>query len=186
MAFVRPKVVEGRTYYQLVHNHRAAGKHRQKVLCHLGKHSALELAIEDMSREEEELRNKTAEVFRKTTEIKQNILDRYSEIIDREIPSLGEACSMEDEAWEYFDEYYSMEDEAWEYAIEYQDLVGYQDYCVEREKRRHMYLRAVSLTNIVRRYHRTMRKAEWYDDRANKAQEKKSKLMDFKKKYPNL
>lgn len=140
----------------------------------------MESAIEDMSREEEELRNKRDKAFRKTTEIKRNILDRYSEIIDQEIPSLDEAYSIEDEAGEYFGEYYFIKDKPGVFSVEY------EDYRVELETRRHVYLRAMSLANIVIRYHDTMRKAERYHERANKAQEKKGKLIDFKKKYPHL
>jgi len=43
--FVRCKKVKGNTYYQLVRNYREDGKHRQKVLCHLGRHRSLEAAI---------------------------------------------------------------------------------------------------------------------------------------------
>jgi hypothetical protein len=106
MAFVRSKVVDGRKYYQLVRNYRVAGRHRQKVLCHLGKHSSLEPAIEDLRRKEEELRNKSAELFRKTTELKQTILGRYGEIIGREIPSPAEAKAIKETALESFREYW--------------------------------------------------------------------------------
>ena len=78
MAFVRAKVVEGYTYYQLVHNYREAGKHRQKVLCHLGKHSSLDKAVEDKRREEEELRDKAVGLFDITTEHKET---RYCQML---------------------------------------------------------------------------------------------------------
>ena len=48
MAFVRSKNVNGRRYYQLVENYREGGKHRQRVLAHLGKHPTLKDAINDI------------------------------------------------------------------------------------------------------------------------------------------
>ena len=45
MAFVRYKIVAGNRYYQIVHNYRENGKHRQKVIHHLGKHPDLSSAI---------------------------------------------------------------------------------------------------------------------------------------------
>ncbi len=47
MAFVRSKIVAGHQYYQLVENYRQDGKHRQRVLAHLGKHATLGEAIDD-------------------------------------------------------------------------------------------------------------------------------------------
>ena len=49
MAFVRSKTVNGRRYYQLVENYREDGKHRQRVLVHLGKHATLKDAINDVA-----------------------------------------------------------------------------------------------------------------------------------------
>ena len=46
MAFVRTKRVGEKEYRQLVENYRANGKHRQRVLAHLGKHATLEEAVE--------------------------------------------------------------------------------------------------------------------------------------------
>jgi hypothetical protein len=46
LAFVRRKKMHGKHYYQLVHNYRVGGRHRQKVLCHLGVHESIEGAIE--------------------------------------------------------------------------------------------------------------------------------------------
>lgn len=169
MAFVRSKVVEGRTYYQLVHNYRAAGKHCQKVLCHLGKHSALDPAIEDKSREEEELRNEAVRLFKKTTEMKQDILDRYGEMVGREVPSFNKAAAMEKHAWESF-----MEDEDYPYDHP------------ESRKRWRVLWDTRRLFDDVRKYEDIRWEAHWYEKRANKALEKKGKLMATKEKYPHL
>jgi hypothetical protein len=169
MAFVRSKVVDGRTYYQLVHNYRSAGKHRQKVLCHLGKHSSLALAIEDKSREEEELRNKSAEFFREMTEINQSILDRQGETLGQQMPSVEEAAAALKEAYESLDGYW-----------------GYPYAHPEHHKHRELWRRAQDLYDSVRRYHSLGDDACWYDDRANEVQEKKDKLIEFKEKYPPL
>ena len=46
MAFIPRKKVHGYEYYQAVRNYRESnGKHRQEVLCHLGKHDSLDAAI---------------------------------------------------------------------------------------------------------------------------------------------
>ena len=46
MAFIRRKKINGHYYYQAVRNYRDdAGKHRQELLCHLGKHKSLDAAI---------------------------------------------------------------------------------------------------------------------------------------------
>ena len=50
MAFVRRKKMGGNYYYQLVRNYRQGGRHRQKVLCHLGKHDTIEGALEAAKR----------------------------------------------------------------------------------------------------------------------------------------
>lgn len=46
MAFIRTKKVGDKEYRQLVENYRDDGRHRQRVLAHLGKHETLEEAIE--------------------------------------------------------------------------------------------------------------------------------------------
>jgi hypothetical protein len=50
VAFVRSKKVDGYTYYQLVKNERVDGKHRQRVLMHLGRHRSVEAAIEEWTK----------------------------------------------------------------------------------------------------------------------------------------
>jgi len=45
LAFVRRKKMDGKHYYQLVRNYREGGRHRQKVLCHLGVHQSVGGAI---------------------------------------------------------------------------------------------------------------------------------------------
>ncbi len=170
MAFVRAKVVEGYTYYQLVHNYREAGKHRQKVLCHLGKHSSLDKAVEDKRREEEELRDKAVRLFDITTEHKETILERYGEMVGREVPSSNKAAAMNEDGWESFKEAER----------------GYPFDHPESRKRWHVARDTYQLFKDVRKYESMRWKALWYDDRANKAQEKKGKLMEVKEKYPHL
>jgi len=46
VVFVRRKVVDGNEYYQIVHNYRENGKHRQKFIHYLGKHPTLSAAID--------------------------------------------------------------------------------------------------------------------------------------------
>jgi hypothetical protein len=51
LAFVRIKKVDGREYYQRVESRRVDGKHRQKVLMHLGHHPTVDEALKRWPRE---------------------------------------------------------------------------------------------------------------------------------------
>ena len=52
MAWIRRKPVKEYEYFQVVHNFYEDGKVRQKVLCHLGRHSSIEAAIKHEKRQE--------------------------------------------------------------------------------------------------------------------------------------
>src|SRR5829696_3983289 len=79
MVFVRRKKMHGKHYYQLVRNDRVAGKHRQKVLCHLGVHDSIEAAIADTQRQvdhyEKEAASKEEEAHRIEAELKKRYGD---------------------------------------------------------------------------------------------------------------
>lgn len=73
MAFIRSKTVGGKKYYQLVRNYRDAGRHRQEVLCHLGRNDSIEAAIAEVSREEARLREEEYKHRRTAEEMKIDI-----------------------------------------------------------------------------------------------------------------
>jgi hypothetical protein len=60
MAFIRAKSVDGREYYQLVENYREDGRHRQRVLAHLGTSPDVGAAIERHTKDLENLRGTMA------------------------------------------------------------------------------------------------------------------------------
>jgi hypothetical protein len=96
MVFVRRKKMGGKHYYQLVRNDRVAGKHRQKVLCHLGVHDSIEAAIADTQRQmahyEKEAASKEEEAHRKEAELKDFSGDE-AEILDaRQVRFNSTAC----------------------------------------------------------------------------------------------
>ena len=96
MAFVRSKVVNGRRYYQLVENRREGGKHRQKVLCHLGKHPSAEAALLDTYRRIKPLRQQRA---RLTKDLHYHLKEISSLTVSHPDIAEGEIPSMEF-AWE--------------------------------------------------------------------------------------
>jgi hypothetical protein len=57
MAFIRSKTVKGHRYYQVVENYRdkdSNGKHRQRVIHHLGKHRSLKRKLQFLERKKAE------------------------------------------------------------------------------------------------------------------------------------
>ena len=89
--FVRRKKVKGNTYYQLVRSTREDGKHKQKVLCHLGRHKSLEAAIaaERALAERHEL--EAAYCSEEAQVIKDVCLEEYAEEIGGDFPSRNQA-----------------------------------------------------------------------------------------------
>jgi L-alanine-DL-glutamate epimerase-like enolase superfamily enzyme len=89
MAFVRRKKMGGKYYYQLVRNYRDGGRHRQKVLCHLGTHDTIEGAI-DAAKEKAAFHEEAASSKRNEADsIKAKLHDLYGD--DVEIYSEEEA-----------------------------------------------------------------------------------------------
>jgi hypothetical protein len=85
MAFVRKRRVQGKEYYQLVENYRENGKHRQRVLVHLGKHPTLESMIKQVSNQVNQAmtrRDQTEELILEPR--KQVIQESYSRLLERE------------------------------------------------------------------------------------------------------
>ena len=83
MAFIRTKQVEGREYRQLVENYREDGKHRQRVLAHLGKHETLEEAIEALQNRLERLEPQRDEQHTEAEEYRQGILRHFSAPLEK-------------------------------------------------------------------------------------------------------
>ena len=85
MAFVRKKRVQDKEYYQLVENYRENGKHRQRVLVHLGKHPTLESMIKQVSNQVDQAmtrRDQTEDLILQPR--KQVIQESYSRLLERE------------------------------------------------------------------------------------------------------
>lgn len=102
--FVRRKKVNGNTYYQLVRNTRVDGKHRQKVLCHLGRHRSLEAAIA-AERELTERHEREASYWSKIAQdIKDLCLEEYAEENRGDFPSRKQAYLRWRAFWKEYDE----------------------------------------------------------------------------------
>ncbi len=91
MAFIRSKTVGGKKYYQLVRNYREAGRHRQEVLCHLGRNDSIEAAIAEVSREEARLREKESKHRRTAEEMKIDIPIMFEMKFGTILPTRSEA-----------------------------------------------------------------------------------------------
>jgi len=89
--FVRRKQVKGNIYYQLVRNYREDGKHRQQVLCHLGRHKSLEAAIA-AERELAEVHERGAAHWSEHAQLtKDYCLEAYPDQISGDLPSRRQA-----------------------------------------------------------------------------------------------
>jgi hypothetical protein len=97
--FVRTKKVNGREYRQLVENVRIEGKHRQRVVAHLGAHETVEDALEDSRRrlrdlQESKLMTQSEEAAVMAARWEKRLRHNYGEVLDRfhggEIPSWRE------------------------------------------------------------------------------------------------
>jgi hypothetical protein len=98
--FVRTKKVGEKRYNQLVENYREDGRHRQRVVAHLGHHDTVEGAIEDLRRklqdlEHSKLLTKAEEYTGHMTFCERNIRFHFRDGLDRfhggELPSYGRA-----------------------------------------------------------------------------------------------
>lgn len=87
MAFVRTKKVGEREYHQLVENYREGGRHRQRVLVHLGKHDSLDAAIEVADERyrswQVEDGHKARQTEKRAAHLKNRIRDEYGDVLDR-------------------------------------------------------------------------------------------------------
>jgi len=66
MAFMTRKTVGNKKYLQIVENYREDGKHKQRVLYHVGPYSSLEAAIGDFQDHAEDHVEETYWLFRET------------------------------------------------------------------------------------------------------------------------
>jgi hypothetical protein len=97
--FVRTKKVGEHEYYQLVENYREKGRHRQRVLAHLGHHDTVEEALEDVrqrladleaSRLAEQIQEAETEAIEWEASIRRNYGDQIACYHDGEIPTPAE------------------------------------------------------------------------------------------------
>ena len=77
MAFVRRKKSGGKHYFQLVRNYREGGKHRQKVLCHLGTHDSVEAAIEGAKQKIAFHQDLAASKQEEASRLRESLMDKY-------------------------------------------------------------------------------------------------------------
>jgi len=78
MAFVRYKVVKGKKYYQWVSNYRENGKHKQKVLYHLGPNTPTpEAKISEEKKQLAHYRRKATRLGQKAEQLLEEIFEEW-------------------------------------------------------------------------------------------------------------
>jgi DNA-binding XRE family transcriptional regulator len=169
MVFVRRKKMHGKHYYQLVRNSREGGKHRQKVLCHLGVHDSIEAAIADTQRQvvhyEKEAASREEEAYRIEAHLKDRYGDEY-EIID------------EDQA-HYWLAWLRWNDPR--YMIPYYVPSYYEE--PERDQMRENWEIDKLAADLSIAYHDAMRGAEGYRVRTARTRTRLNKLLECQRRY---
>jgi hypothetical protein len=89
--FVRRKKVKGNIYYQLVRSIREDGKHRQKILCHLGRHKSLEASIAAERALAEHHERESAYWSEEAQDTKDLCLEEYAQEFGGDFPSRKQA-----------------------------------------------------------------------------------------------
>jgi DNA-binding XRE family transcriptional regulator len=169
MVFVRRKKMHGKHYYQLVRNDRVAGKHRQKVLCHLGVHDSIQAAIADTRRHvahyEKEAASKEEEAHHKEAELKERYGDDVEILDARQVRRKLHWLDSKNPRYiiPHYTPYYSDEPE-WDQMEE--------DWEMEMQE-----------VGLSIDYHAAMRDAEWYRRRTTRARDKLDKLLEYQRMY---
>jgi DNA-binding XRE family transcriptional regulator len=169
MVFVRRKKMHGKHYYQLVRNDRVAGKHRQKVLCHLGVHDSIEAAIADTQRQvahyEKEAASKEEEAHRKEAELKERYGDEVEVLDARQVRFKHNSLRWNNPRYmipHYTPDYYD--------GPEWDQLE--EDWEIDKEE-----------VDLSIAYHAAMRDAEWYRVRTTRTRDRLDKLLECQRKY---
>jgi DNA-binding XRE family transcriptional regulator len=169
MVFVRRKKMHGKHYYQLVRNDRVAGKHRQKVLCHLGVHDSIEAAIADTQRQvanyEKEAASKEEEAHRKEAELKDLYGDGAKILDARQVRFKLNRLRWNDPRYKipHYTPYYSDESD-WDWMEE--------EWEMDKQE-----------VDLSIAYHDAMRDAEWYRVRTTRTRDRLDKLLECQRKY---
>ena len=99
MAFVRRKRSGGKYYFQLVRNYREGGKHRQKVLCHLGIHDSIEAAIDGAKQKVDSHRDLALSKQDEATKLREHLVDTYGNAQVEDYDGYGIDYAREELAW---------------------------------------------------------------------------------------
>ncbi len=165
MAFIRSKTVGGKKYYQLVRNYRDAGRHRQEVLCHLGRSDSIEAAIAEVSREEARLREEKSEHRRTAEEMEIDIPTIFNMKFGTKLPTRSEANERRRAVSERYRDWLEQP-----YSEERADVIG---SCWEESR----FLGEVAV------YHQELWYAEWYEEQADASRARLEKLRKCQKEY---
>ncbi len=169
MAFVREKEVrkgaKRYTYYQVVRNYRERGRHRQKVLLHLGKHPSVSSAIEARRKEQAGIKAIAYERFKFAERVKKNLLQHNPTELRKELPDLEEARVRAEKASKIYEEYFD---------LPLHERSGQRRYELESSKNTWAY---------VVHYHNVMEEAMRYEDWATELQSEIDKLLEIKNVY---
>jgi transcriptional regulator with XRE-family HTH domain len=170
MAFVRRKKMHSKHYYQLVRNDRVAGKHRQKVLCHLGVHDSIGAAIADTQRQvahyEKGAASKEEEARRKEAELKE----RYGD--DVEILNAHQVR---------LKRYWLLRLNNPRYMIPH--YTSYYSDPPEWDRMEEVWEMDMEELGLSIDYHDAMRDAEWYRVLTTRTRDRLDKLLECQRKY---
>ena len=173
MAFIRWKKVHGHKYYQAVRSYRdRAGKHRQEVLCHLGKHKSLEAAIDAERKKVKIHRERASLQLIRANALRAKLLDLHGwEFVDGKIPSEAEAARELDVWWPQWEAYFdpNYRRDSYYSGTEYMDV---EEADIQVEK----YMSCIE-------YHAASRLAKMADSRADGHQERLDKLLRVQREY---
>jgi DNA-binding XRE family transcriptional regulator len=182
MVFIRRKKMNGKNgkhYYQLVRNDRVAGKHRQKVLCHLGVNDSIDAAIADTKRQvdhlEEAAASREEEAHRKEAELKEIYGDDV-EIMDEDQARMKQSWLTWDDPRRYRALYYTPYYPTYftpDYSADERDRYFLIEEW-EDEKQR---------VDLSIAYHDAMRSAEGYRLRTTRTRARLDKLLECQRKY---
>jgi DNA-binding XRE family transcriptional regulator len=161
--------MHGKHYYQLVRNYREGGKHRQKVLCHLGVHDSIEAAIADAQQQVVHFEKEAASRVEKAHRIEAELKDRYGdeyEVMDEHQARYELTLLFRNDPRYQIPHYtpYYYDEPDWDQMREDWD----------------MDMQEVGL-NIA--YYEAMRGAEGYRVRTTRARDRLNKLLECQRKY---
>jgi hypothetical protein len=172
VAFIRRKKVHGYQYYQVVKNYRDGSNHRQKVLCHLGKHDSIKAAIAAEQKQVRIYRERARLRRLRARAVKADLLSKHGwEFVEGKIPS-EEVAARQLTHWQEVRAIYLDPSQLKQYTYSGIEYIEFEDADIEVGK----YTACIS-------YYAAERLAYEADSRAEAHQERLDKLLQVQREY---